>query len=391
MRGTREAAPRGFWVTPHAPYGYKRVFVADGPKKRPKLELDSPADSIVSRIFVMAGQGKSTLSIAKTLNQEGIASPRGSKWLNTTIHRILTNEVYTGALVWGVNAKDKLPPVRVDDAFPAIVSREEFERVAKLLHDKAPDKQHPKRVSSPYLLSGIARCAECGKALVGQEAKSGQYAYYVCASLLKRGKGSCDTPRLSAKQFESAIIEQIRFNVLTEKNMKTLVQYVNEELDGALLERRETLEAVEEELLEVRRRVDRLWHVVETTDLTIEEILPRILVHQDRQDRLEAAAEEARTALAGRPPRLNDARIAAYAEEMGEFLRTSEITGTRAFIQSFVKEIAVEPGQATIRYSMPMPEDSPLGRRESEALGIEEGVLDTVHDGWGYRIRTCDT
>ncbi len=42
----------------------------------------------------------------------------------------------------------------------------------------------------------------------------------------------------------------------------------------------------------------------------------------------------------------------------------------------------MEPGQATIRYSMPMPEDSPLGKRETEALGIEEGVLDTVHDGW---------
>ena len=33
-RGMREAASRGFWVTSYAPYGYKRVYVQDGPKKR---------------------------------------------------------------------------------------------------------------------------------------------------------------------------------------------------------------------------------------------------------------------------------------------------------------------------------------------------------------------
>ena len=165
MRGTREAASRGFWVTPHAPYGYKRVHVTDGPKKRPKLALDPPADSIVRRMYLLAGQGKSTLDIAKIFNQEGIASPKGKKWLKTTIYRTLTNEVYTGTLLWGVTAKDKLPPIRVENAFPAIVSREEYDRVARVMQANAPDKQHPQRTASPYLLSGLAKCAECGKAL----------------------------------------------------------------------------------------------------------------------------------------------------------------------------------------------------------------------------------
>ena len=34
-----EAASRGFWVTTYAPYGYRKVYVQDGVKKRPKLEL----------------------------------------------------------------------------------------------------------------------------------------------------------------------------------------------------------------------------------------------------------------------------------------------------------------------------------------------------------------
>ena len=38
VRGMREAALRGFWMTTYAPYGYRRVYVQDGAAKRPKLD-----------------------------------------------------------------------------------------------------------------------------------------------------------------------------------------------------------------------------------------------------------------------------------------------------------------------------------------------------------------
>ena len=47
--------------------------------------------------------------------------------------------------------------------------------------------------------------------------------------------------------------------------------------------------------------------------------------------------------------------IATFAAEMSEFLKTSELTGTRAFVRSFVKEIEVRPGKAAIVYSIPTP------------------------------------
>ena len=119
----REAASRGFWVTSYAPYGYKRVYVQDGAKKRPKLELDPPADAVVKRVFDMVLQGKSILDVTKTLNAEGIPTTNGKKWLKTTIHTMLSNEAYTGALVWGANAKDGAPPVRVEDAHTVRVSK----------------------------------------------------------------------------------------------------------------------------------------------------------------------------------------------------------------------------------------------------------------------------
>ena len=96
-----EAAVRGFWVSTYAPFGYRKVSVQDGAKKRPKLELDSPADAVVRHIFLMALQGRSTLDITKTLNGEGIPTSTGKQWLKSTVHRILSNEAYTGTLVRG--------------------------------------------------------------------------------------------------------------------------------------------------------------------------------------------------------------------------------------------------------------------------------------------------
>ena len=52
------------------------------------------------------------------------------------------------------------------------------------------------------------------------------------------------------------------------------------------------------------------------------------------------------------------APITAYAQDMSRFLKESELTERRAFIETFVKEIAVVPGDALIRYAIPMPEDS---------------------------------
>ena len=100
-RGMREASSRGFWISSHAPYGYNRVMVQDGPKKRPTLEIDPDASRIVKRMFDMAEAGNGTLEIIRTLNNEGIASPRGKLWARTSVHNILTNEAYTGTLVRG--------------------------------------------------------------------------------------------------------------------------------------------------------------------------------------------------------------------------------------------------------------------------------------------------
>ena len=381
-RGMREAASRGFWVTPHVPYGYKRVHVQDGPKKRPRLDLNPPADAVARRMFQLALAGNSILDIAKALNEDGIPSPRGKKWLKTTVHKLLVNETYTGTLVWGVNDKSGAPPVRVEDAYPAIVSREEFERVGQALQDRAPERAHPRRVASRYLLSGLVRCERCNKALTGADAKSGKYSYYVCQTILNGGRKACDTPRLNADRFERVIIGQIRDHILTGSNIRELVKLLDEEMDGVANEERERLVAIETEQEDVRLKMDRLWHVVETAGMEVNDILPRLRVHQERQAQLERAAEEARSALSERRNFLDSTEvIARFVEEMSEFLQASELTETKAFIRSFVKRIVVRKGTAVIHYTIPTPDDSPLRGADVAEFGLLDGVRSTVPFG----------
>ena len=175
-------------------------------------------------------------------------------------------------------------------------------------------------------------------------------------------------------------MEKIRSNILTDGNIRELVKLVDEEMDGVAKEQRVKLETVEAELSDVRRRLERLYNLVETTD--IDDFKPRIRDHRERQEKLETTAEEARALLSQRRVVLDDVKtITAYAEDMSEFLNESELTERRAFIESFVKEIVVRPGNAVVRYSIPMPEDSRIPGRVAEEVALHGPVLSTVKYG----------
>ena len=225
-RGMREAASRGFWVASRVPYGYRKLMVQDGAKKRPTLEPDTDTAPVVKRIFNLAEAGHGILDITRTLNDEGIANPTGRLWSKNGIHIILPNETYTGTLVRGISAKHKGEPVRVEKAFPSIIPKTQFRKVNKQLRARAPKQAHPRRVGSSYLLSGLVKCKTCRRAMSGQDSKSGKFAYYVCQSLMKRGSGACDCPRLNARHFEDMVVDRIRDNILTESNIRELVRLV---------------------------------------------------------------------------------------------------------------------------------------------------------------------
>ena len=390
VRGMRESASRGFWVTTYAPYGYKKVYVQDGPKTRPRLELNPPADKVVRRIFQLVLKGKTILDVTKTLNAEGILTTKGKRWHKATVLKILNNEAYTGTLVWGSAAKDGAPPVRVENAFPSIVSKRRFRQARALLDSRSPSKIHPRRAASPYLLSGLLKCETCGKTMTAAEAKSGKYTYYVCRSMLKRSEGTCDTPRLNARTFDKFILQQIQENILAESNIRALIKVLDEQVEGVVRKERQRLASIDEELDDVQRKLGRIWHIIETADIDITHASKRIREHRERQEQLEIAADEARLILAERRALLERAdAIASYAVRMSKFLQTCEYTETRAFVRSFVKEIEVKPGRAVITYSIPTPNGIPVGRPGMADVALKWGVVGAMDSGSQGELRTA--
>ena len=381
LRGMREAASRGFWVAPMAPYGYRKVKVPDGPKERPTLEIDPDTSPIVKRMFDLAESRKGMLKIARILNDEGIASPRGKLWNKMSIHNILNNEAYLGTLVWGNNASDGADPVRMEKAFPATVTRTQFDRVNRIMRSRAPRNTHPRRVGSTFLLSGLVKCYRCRRALSGRYSSRGTFPYYVCHSFVKRAPGSCDSPRVDARQFEELVVGLIRSNILTEGNIRSLVNVVDEQMDDVAGDERKRLETIESELADVRGRLDRLYDLVETTtEFDMAHFADRIQDHKERKECLESAAEGARAILAQRRAVLDDVKtITAYAQDMSRFLQKSELTERRAFIETFVKEIELLPDNAVVRYSVPMPDDSLIPGKKVQQIPLNGSVVSSVN------------
>ena len=177
--------------------------------------------------------------------------------------------------------------------------------------------------------------------------------------------------------------------MLTESNIRDLVKLLDEEMDGVAREQRDRLKTIEEELEDVKKRLGRIWQVIKTTDIEMADASERIREHRERKEKLEIAAEEARALLSDRRQFLDSAdTIAAFAAEMSEFLKTSELTETKAFVRSFVKEIVVKPGRAAIVYSIPTPDDSPIGGADAAEIALNGGVMNSVRHGGGEGNRT---
>ena len=162
-------------------------------------------------------------------------------------------------------------------------------------------------------------------------------------------------------------------------------------MDGLAREQRDKLKAIGRELAEVKRMLDRICRVIETTDLEVADASARIKAHTQRREQLELAATQARKALAARGQLLDSTdAIANFAEDMSEFLMTSDITETKAFIRMFVKRITVRPRRAVIRYTIPMPEDSPIGRSDAAVVALGGRVMRSVRVGGPSWTRTRD-
>ena len=352
-RGMRESASRGFYLSVNPPYGYRKMKVRDGNKERSKLEINPVEADVVKGMFEAIIGGKGLTDIVRELNG-GIPSPRGKGWGKTGAYQILTNEIYTGTFVWGKNSKRGLPPIRTENACTGIVDRGTFVRVQELMKERMPARIHPRRTASPFLLSGLAHCGHCGKALIGRYAKGGKFAYYVCGTLDKKGAGACTAKYLNAKKFEAAVTQQLVTHVLNPETLTELVELTNHELDFIARSKSSELNVIIRTIDDTNHRLERLYDAIETGKLDLGDLALRIKELQHRQEQLHAKKNEIENELADRRVELIDLEtMTDYAAEMQDIICEGSLAHRKAFIRGFVKDIRVTEKKVVLSYSPP--------------------------------------
>jgi site-specific DNA recombinase len=230
-RGMRENASRGYFNGSRPPYGYHKIDVHEGDK-------------------------------AVTLNREGLRTINGERWGRTTVYKILTNEAYSGTLVWGGRSGHPAlhsdeAPVRMENAWPAIIDPATFQMVQRKLAAKSPKIVHPRTVPSFYLLSSLLFCS-CGRAMIGHSAKSGTHFYYLCSRGFKQGKEACNARAIPKEKLERQVVEQIKSKILTDNNLEELVKLVNDDIRAASNGLKDRMDAIDTELKDIEARLSRL-------------------------------------------------------------------------------------------------------------------------------------
>ena len=223
---------QGKFIGSFAGYGYKK-----DPNDHNKLIIDHPAAEIVRMIYGMFISGNSIIGITRELNRRKIPNPSAHKklrvgnglWVDSTIRRILTNELYIGNLVQKKNevishkihvakAVERNNRIMVENTHEPIITKDDFYKVQSLLKR---DTRITKSEGKLSVFAGFIKCADCGRAMQKRTVKQSDkvYEYYLCSTYKKHRL--CTKHAIRAEVLEEAVLtflnKYIKFAVDFEK------------------------------------------------------------------------------------------------------------------------------------------------------------------------------
>ena len=143
-------------------------------RKNKKLVPDPLTKDIIVRIFDLYLEGKSHQAIANIYNKEKVLGK--TNWYDSTIQKILSNELYKGDYV---NGKRKKHPTYYENVIEPIVSKEKWESCQ---YQKLRNARHYERTAT-YLFTNKLKCSKCGNFLGGHattKTNGKKYYYYKC-------------------------------------------------------------------------------------------------------------------------------------------------------------------------------------------------------------------
>ena len=239
LAGWMARSRQGKFLGGPTPYGLMR-----DPNEQGHLIIDPETAPTVKLVFDLALNGYGTMKIAKHLLERKIpiarikipveSEVRYYSWSGSVIGKMLRNPVYKGDHVVckshqkaiRSNTINKVPRDQweiIENCHEAIVSREQWDRVQKLIDRRPPIMQGN---SCPFynLFHGLVYCATCGKSMqvryekVGRTGKNrftGEMrapidrAYYICQTYNRLGKDACTSHKIEARDLYNLVLSDI--------------------------------------------------------------------------------------------------------------------------------------------------------------------------------------
>lgn len=220
-------ASNGEWNGGKIPFGYTYD------KETKTFSVNEIEASVVRFIFDRYEEINSVTYVARELNEKGIKTKTGKNWSATTVWIIITNPFYYGTYRYNyydetlggvVRSKKKKESewIFVDDHHPAIITKEQFNRVENLLYqNRRTNKDSTKTYmrKNIHIFAGLLECGCCGRQMqstLDRERKDGyRPSIYLCSN--KRRTGDCTNKYISDVIVGPFVLNYIS-NIIKAKN-----------------------------------------------------------------------------------------------------------------------------------------------------------------------------
>lgn len=272
-----------------APFGYKK-----DPKDKNHLIPDEETAPIVTSIFQRSAAGKSCITIAQELSNEGVVTPLKYRalyrdnftdagaaratdyWNYTTVKRIIKNEVYLGKTVLGKTRKVSLKSkkkisvpkedwVVTEGTHIPLVDQMTFDKAQFNLGKGSRDYRQYDHVRKS-ILGGIAICSLCGYSLCSSgtvyKGEREKYWFLSCNHKSKRFENPCQGVNIKYSDLLELVRQDLNSLInLTDAEIDALVNGVLEEMNDASAEkeRESKIEKSQARLKVISRTIEKLY------------------------------------------------------------------------------------------------------------------------------------
>lgn len=268
MKGLTENALNGRFCGGIPPLGYdikNSYYVIN--------EFESKAVSLIYKRFL---EGNSYGMIIEELNECGYQTKRKALFTKNSLYEILRNEKYAGTFVYNrTEARDEITGkrskhkykqeneiIRVENVLPAIVSKDDFQKVQDILNNRR--RAYTNHAKEVYLLTGKIKCGICGGSYVGSRRANSIgviYASYVC-NVRQRSSGKrCCNSSISRNWLEDIVLEAVTATV-----MKLDKYGIDNIYKAYLLDKNQTnlaeQTAIKNKIAELDTQIDRITDVI---------------------------------------------------------------------------------------------------------------------------------